>query len=261
MCRLTVTWFQRGNNPIMTDEMHGYARVEEELMPGEELLWVGRPASPFSGLAGHHARTSIVALLGFLIALGIFLWLIPLAGVATAAPHMFFSPMWIPMILIFLLVLAAAASGPIGGMLNARRTTYAITNRRLLILDGILSTKVTSYGPDDIERIERRSRGGGSGDIIFRYEPRAYHTRRTDVMWQGPATSVPIGFFGIPDVRQVEQLLIETFMPGGEIYGKSKRKHDALDEESGIVYAEDEIDLSDLLPAQDADEPADQARP
>jgi len=79
-------------------------------------------------------------------------------------------------------------------------------------------------------------------------------------MWQGPATSVPIGVFGIPDVRQVEQLLIETFMPGGEIYGKPKRKHDALDEEAGIVYAEDEIDLSDLLPAQDADEPADQAQ-
>ncbi|NPV68679.1 MAG: hypothetical protein HPY64_16195 [Anaerolineae bacterium] len=241
------------------DERHAYSRVEEELMPGEELLWVGRPASRWRGPAGGAGWLSITAVIGFLVALGIILGFFPLARGMAMAPTMFFSPMWMPMILIFLLMLVMVAVNPLSRMLNTLRTTYAITNRRILILDGILATKVTSYGPDDIERIERRSYSGGRGDIIFRYEPRAYRARRGN-WWQTQYTSEPIGFFGIPDVRDVERLLIETFMTNGEVYAKPKRKHDALDDLTDPLYNEGEVDLSDLLPAQDPDELVDSSR-
>ncbi len=239
------------------DERQAYMRVEEELMPGEALLWVGRPVTPFGALASRTPVVSIVAVLAFMIALGIFLWFFPVVRAATAMPVMFVSPMWIPMILMFLLMLLVLVASPIGRLLNARHTTYAITSRRILILDGIFTPKVTSYGPDDIERIERRSYSGGRGDIIFRYEPRAYRSRRGN-WWHTQYTSEPIGFFGIPNVREVEQLLIETFMPGGETYPKAKRKHgEALEEEVTDDYPMEEVDLSDLLPGRDADRPPD----
>lgn len=241
------------------DERHAYTRVEEELMPGEELLWVGRPASPWRGSTGGVGWLSITVVIGFLLALGIILGFFPLARGMVMAPMMFFSPMWTLMILIFLLMLVMIAANPLVRMLNTLRTTYAITNRRILIVDGIFTTKVTSYGPDDIERIERRSYSGSRGDIIFRYEPRAYRTRRGN-WWQTQYASEPIGFFGIPDVREVERLLIETFMPGGEVYAKPKRKRDAADDLAEPLYDEGEIDLSDLLPADDPDELADSSR-
>lgn len=49
-------------------------------------------------------------------------------------------------------------------------------------------------------------------------------------------------------------------MTNGEIYAKPKRKHDAVDDLTAPLYNEGEVDLSDLLPAQDPDELADSSR-
>ena len=75
--------------------------------------------------------------------------------------------------LIFLLALLSFIWIPLKNFINAGNTLYAITNRRIIIMDGILSTSVTSYGEDDIERIERRTYGSHQGDLVFRYEQRS----------------------------------------------------------------------------------------
>lgn len=78
--------------------------------------------------------------------------------------------------------------------------TYAITDRRLLIVERYPARRVTSYTASDIQAIERTERADGSGDVIFRREQS--YQRRAYSGSLGMARK--IGFFGVSDVRRVE---------------------------------------------------------
>jgi hypothetical protein len=95
---------------------------------------------------------------------------------------------------------------PVFHYIMALRTIYAITNRRIITLKKGLNTQVVSFGERDIDRIERRDRSNGKGDIIIGYEERVRRTKNGTHRY-----NVPIGLFGIDNVREVEALLLETF--------------------------------------------------
>ena len=74
-----------------------------------------------------------------------------------------------------------------------------MTNRRAISFEGGLRTTVRSFAPDQLGALERKRNKDGSGDLIL---------RRSD--WRdndGRSHSAGVGFFGIPNVKEMETLL------------------------------------------------------
>jgi hypothetical protein len=111
---------------------------------------------------------------------------------------------------------------------TARRTVYAVTDRRALVISGLLSRSVQSYGAGDIEFIKRTMRGDDVGDLIFRYEIRRGAASYGGTVVGVQSDSVPVGFFAIPHVREVEALMLETFKP--DAYGEKSKHHEVGEE-------------------------------
>ncbi len=209
-------------NQQMADE------VEAELLAQERLLWIGQPVP--GRMLLRSSRSSAAALLGALIALaltgGLFFVL-----TATRAGAVSRSPMMGGIFALIMLVGLVAVLGPmIMNALTARRTVYTVTDRRALVIAGLLSRSVQSYGPDDIEFIKRTMRGGDVGDLVFRYE-----TRRGAASFGGTVVgmqsdSVPVGFFAIRHAREVEALMLETFKPDAYREKPKRREVERADE-------------------------------
>jgi hypothetical protein len=88
-----------------------------------------------------------------------------------------------------------------------RHIVYAITDRRLLIIRDWPRRRVTSYGPDDIDVVERRERRDGSGDLIFRREEYRKLRHHHDPQGKRRVGEREIGFFGVPEARHVEDAI------------------------------------------------------
>jgi hypothetical protein len=102
--------------------------------------------------------------------------------------------------------------------MRASSTVYAVTDQRAIIFDsGLLGTEVRSFGSTAMDEITRRESSDGSGDLIFKTETYYQHG-----YWSGSGNhrhyvaggyrTREIGFFGIPEVRRVEQFLRDLGM-------------------------------------------------
>lgn len=240
-------------NSYLTPEQE--ERLHQELMEGEGLLWAGKP-TPLRTLRGSSLAASAGAAIVLLVMLSIFsMFFGRMFFVGFGMTGMIFGLV----ALIMLVSIGAAILRPIWQLLNARRTLYAITDQRILILDGVLSQQVTSYGPDDVERVERRTYNRqGEGDLIFRYETRAHRVRSHQGYQRTQYREEPIGFFGIPEVRAVEQIMLDTFVAEPSRRPKSKRKNEDWlleeEEEDEDFELDYESTLEDLLPGIDPDD-------
>jgi len=181
------------------------AAVQGELEPGESLLWVGRP-NPMRAIGP---------------AWGAFVFGIPWTAFAlfwtwgasgfgrhmpgTGGPFSFFPLFGLPFILVGLGMLTS----PLWAYRKGKRTLYAITNNRLVIIATGWTRTVQSYTGDDIGNIERVDRADGTGDVIFARQE--YHSRRG----YNQSSLAPVGFLGIPAARSVEKLIRDTFKSEG----------------------------------------------
>ena len=71
--------------------------------------------------------------------------------------------------------------------------------------------KVETFTANDIGKIERKEKPDGSGDLIFKYDI-SYDS-------SNKRRAKPVGFYGIPNVRSVEQHLVQlrrSLQPSGE---------------------------------------------
>lgn len=191
---------------LMADE------VNSERRPGERLLWTGRP-QPL-----RYVLRDIPRLLGALgtLAVGIVMVLLfsqfwngfgfSITINEGFNPFAQFSTLFL---VIIGLVIIGGAGPLLVDYLKAGRMVYALTDQRLLIvtLPALWwGRSVQSYGPTDIRALARRMHGEDSGDVVFSSE--IYQVRRR----YGYSTrSRDVGFFGIPDARRVEQLILDTF--------------------------------------------------
>lgn len=211
-------------------------RLKSELFDGEELLWAGQPI-PGRGQSGNLAVTLISAVfVGMVLVMmmgGMFTFMRFTGGMA--------SVIIMPMLLIMLV-----AVGMIGARLwnqFANRQVYAVTDQRLLIVNG---RWVRSYGQNDIQFIERHQRGDDWGDIVFAKEANRRMVPTGNGMMVPQNYAAPIGFFGIPHVREVEGLILDTFR-----LSESKRKQglaDMVDDGELIDY-----DLGEVAYYEDAE--------
>lgn len=163
-------------------------RLERELEPGENVLWTARPVA--SLLVRKVLLVSVFTFLSSVFIVVVFLLF--LTGLRDQEPDL--------LILILLLVVVPdviiAVGLPLSMSRKARRTLYAITDRRAMILTTGFSVKVRSFPPASLAGVRKTERGDGSGDIIF--APRS--------QWRMLAT----GFIGIRDVAQADLLLRRT---------------------------------------------------
>lgn len=187
--------------------------LNREVQPGEQLRWFGQPR-PW-----RMAIRSIPIVL-FAIpwtAFSIF-WMAMAGGAAwfshehtesATAPSL--SPMDLfacfPLFgLPFLLIGLGMLSSPFWMMRKARRTLYAVTDRRVIILSGSWSTTVTTLMPDQLRDLTRKEKLDGSGDLYFE-QPPVYESRTQP-------RPTHRGFIGIPNVREVEELVRTIKAPG-----------------------------------------------
>jgi hypothetical protein len=168
--------------------------VRLEVGPNEKILWAGRPGR------GALVRTQAAKIFpGIFFLVFAVLWLYTTGGKAWLAGE----PGTFSVFSLFGLIAAVPGLGltlsPLWMWLAARWTTYAILERRLVIISSFPVHRVYSYGPRDIQELERTERGDKSGDIVFRRELSASSRNRRQAK--------RIGFFGIPNVRRVEDLV------------------------------------------------------
>lgn len=165
--------------------------ARSEMVEGERLIW-----AETSLAASARRRVLPVSLLGWLFLV------LTLAWLAKAAIASF----WLLVMgLPFLLAALALSLLPWWWPSVTRHTIYAISDRRLLIIQNWLRRRVTSYGPEDIDVVERQERKDGSGDLVFRREEHRRLRHHHDPQGKRRVGERAIGFFGVPDVRRLEE--------------------------------------------------------
>ncbi len=203
--------------------MDAQRRIDGELSPGETLLWAGQP-SP-----GRVARQGIIPMLfGIPFTAFALFWTAAAGGFAFlaggaaqsfsggngafAAPFLLF-----PLFgLIFVVAGVGLLLSPLWLSLGAKRTLYAVTNKRVIVWNGRVFGGVTvrSLSPAQLGDRARTEAGDGSGDLVF---PRAatlstyQDTDSTNGFSQTRTRVTQCGFFGIPQVKQVDDLLRQAF--------------------------------------------------
>jgi hypothetical protein len=227
-----------------------YQRAREELLPGEDILWVGRsnPRGIFSGGSGGNKANLIGVIVGLQVLLvlgGVFFAVASSGstsdgammgpGSTTVTTTSSSGPPLVVMMVIavaILTALIAAVGVPLAQARKGRNMIYAITDRRVLMIG---KDSVQSYGEQDIQFIKRKMNKDGTGDIIFREEARAGTAFSGSNVYGSRAYTTLVGFFGVSDPHAVEELMLETFRP--EAYArKRKNDEDLWDEEE---YFED----------------------
>lgn len=167
--------------------------ARDEMAPGERLIWAGRPQ------ARSRSRALPLALFGLLFATVAVFW----------TTHALAESGWLALAgLLFVgLGIAIAVRGLRRGT-RAPEVVYAVSDRRLLIVQGWPQRRVQSFGPSDIDMLERHERADGTGDLLFRRVPKAIERGvggdPDERRWRQSARARHIGFYRIPDVRQVE---------------------------------------------------------
>lgn len=172
-----------------------FPEIERELDAGERLLWTGRPNA---------ARWKVKAFrmwpFAFLLSAFMAFWM----WGATAALRNDLQNGKTPSLLLIafpafgLFMLYPAGTMWLGPWLQAaraRRTFYAVTDRRALLVTAGRKRSVQSVSPAQMQ-IERRDYSDSEGDLIL-----------MKVVKGDGETTIETGFFAIPNPRHVEQLI------------------------------------------------------
>ena len=168
--------------------------ASNEVAPeGETVVWVGQP---------NPLRLAITTIPIFIFALpwtafSLF-WMYGASGFKfppdfSDGGFSFFPLFGVPFVLIGFGMLSA----PFFAYTKAFRTLYIVTDKSVRIVTLGRTKKVETYAAKDLGKIERREKADGSGDIILKY----------DISFESnnKRRATPVGFYGIPNVRSVEQ--------------------------------------------------------
>jgi len=131
--------------------------IDDYLEPDEKIIWRGKPARKVSLSGGD------VFLIPFSIIWCGFAILWTTAMAASGAP-VFFWLFGVPFIILGLYFVFGRF---IHVGMAAARTFYALTDKRIMIVTGLISKRFTSLDIRDIPVINLRLRRGGVGDIQF----------------------------------------------------------------------------------------------
>lgn len=176
--------------------------VKQELSEDEKVGWVGQPDP-----VAYARRSCGGTVIGFMMTGFSLLWIAAAAGFKV--PNFqrgadFFALLGFPFLLMGILFLFS----PVLLRKKAENIVYAITNRRIFLLERGANLTVQSLQPSQLHHLTCKERPNGSGHIIFDVvDPNQKSTK-------GPTEY--LAFIAIPDVRTVEKIVIalaETELP------------------------------------------------
>lgn len=171
---------------------------ESLLLPGEKVLWTGSPSATKYGLVSlpSHVDTAIAIIL---IAIGLYIVL--------RVGHSFLALPIVADIFSSFLIFAGLfmlSFPPAFAYFAARRTMYAVTSERVLVVDK-LSNKITrQYLPGNL----------GDNQSVVTESNCVYFANSYDTPLFG-APSQPVGFDYIPDAQKVANLIDSTLRKDG----------------------------------------------
>ena len=196
-------------------------RIDRELESGEELIWAGRHNG-----RGIVLKSMPVVLFGIPWTAFALFWTYMAAGgisnfsnSGSGGPPGIMKwvfPLWgLP----FILIGFAMLSTPFWGKRKARRTLYALTDRRCIVWNPGFrgAMKVTSYGPDDLVSLSRQERRDGSGDVIF--------VKSMRIRERGSSSDTVTeaeGFIGVDEPKTLERLIRDTLLSEFEVPGETR---------------------------------------
>ena len=188
------------------------SRVQSELDSGERLLWAAQPdprrlARASIGIVLFGIPWTAFACFWVFMASG-GLWGLFDNGMGIPSDNGFrYFAICFPLFgLPFVLVGLGMLSAPHWVKRKAKRTAYAVTDRRVILLEGGVWNAVTvrTYMPPQLQRMTRTERPDGTGDLILE----EYTWRDSD----GDRRHGQHGLFAIPRVRDVEELIRNTLV-------------------------------------------------
>jgi hypothetical protein len=193
--------------PQVLDRMNLETIAKGELEPGEKLLWIGKPNPTRIGRQSYGLYCFAVPWTAFAL-----FWMVGASGMlfhptrGPSGPIGYIGPLFgLPFVGIGLAMLSA----PYWIARKARSTIYAITDKRAMIIVAGKTRCVESYTRSDMTDIQRTELSDGSGDLVFARRFRASSDSSTGM------SATNIGFYGIPQVRAIERLMIDTFKQDG----------------------------------------------
>ena len=153
------------------------SQVDRELLPGEKLLWSGRPRR---GFLFHPASVLLIAsilfiagLVGGLIALNNMTHAIVVIEIVTAAAAKRFTATGVVSGLFILLGLIAIW-GFVFYPLQRWKTFYALTDQRAVVIPGLLRRKARSFPLSSMNFTALTRRTGNKATVIFGDYPAWY---------------------------------------------------------------------------------------
>lgn len=176
-------------------DMTARSNVGRYLEPGEKLLWAGRPAS------GIKLRASDILLIPFSLLWAGFaiFWEV---GVINSNAPLFFRLWGIPFVLVGLYIVAGRF---FHDAWRRDKTLYGLTDRRAVIVSGILSRRISSIFLDNLADLTLSERANGEGSIQLG-RPVPSYWRWNGGWWSGGADEGH-SFEFIPDAAQVYRMI------------------------------------------------------
>ncbi len=183
------------------------ARISAELLSGEKVLWIGKPM-PIRVVI--QRGEPLLTYLLFVVIFGVWLFSCNFFGLSSVS----IGSLQIPILSLFCIPVAGLALYLGYDYWLATQTVYGVTTRRAIIIERTLDgTSVLAY--NIIPYIRRRVRANGSGDLIFATETYSPLIPSNFALNGGSYNRRyrNVGFFGIANVRRVEELMFDTFRP------------------------------------------------
>jgi hypothetical protein len=167
------------------------AQLQAELQPGESVRWVEQPVPALLARAGWALVLFAIPWTAFAL---FWVWGAARASSHGPGPFQVFPLFGLPFVAVGVGMLAS----PFWIMRAARRTVYAVTDRRALVIRGTwLGVNVRSFAPEKLGDLSRNQRPDGSGDLVFGQDVRPGNRGATRV--------VDYGFLAVPNVREAEE--------------------------------------------------------
>ncbi|MGL4489797.1 MAG: hypothetical protein ACRCU5_10180 [Rhizobiaceae bacterium] len=183
-------------------------RLKSELDPGEAVIWFGRPVSFWT----HLLRSVLPFSLGLFGLLFLYDTLSFPDGTTRVNNEIVSNRDAFEKMLPLMVVMAWLSFGvfsPILTLLGARKTVYAITNKRLLAITGLRQSTVQTWRLDRLAGIERRSGYLGVGDIYFAIQastPAVFAGLFKSLGFLG-ISYVSVEFLGVARAIEVEKIV------------------------------------------------------
>lgn len=172
------------------------ARLPEEI-GDDTILWVGRPRIHMYEVLWKPFLEVMVISLGMFVLLGIFLLMESLKELRDAS--------WL-LYLLFGLLLAIRITNQGLILRRCKNTRYIVTDRQAIIMEDKKDRlRVVSFEAQHFQRLVRRERKDGTGDLLF------------EGVWPtefSESREFENGFYGIENVAEVERLIRKRLLSG-----------------------------------------------